>query len=108
MVWARTPSNGDTSARLPLKCGNRPYETEYIHSLNEFYYSLLQAATWTTYDSQVPFIGAALLASAKGDPGKAIELAMECREHGALRKMFKKIDEAIRTSNRPKVRNVVE
>jgi len=78
------------------------YGYSYIGSLNDYYYSLLQAATWTTYDTKVPFIGAAILATAKGSPAVAIDIAMECREKGVLRRRFEALDAAIRASDRPR------
>jgi hypothetical protein len=87
---------------LPLAKGNRPYETDYIRSLNEYYYSLIQAATWTTYDSDVPFIGAAILSTARGNPVVAIDVAMEYRERGVLKRTFEELDYAISSQDRPR------
>jgi hypothetical protein len=101
MTWARGTFK-DYLTRLPLSHGDRPSETDTLRALNEFYYSLLQAVTWTTYSSDVPFIGAAILAAARGDAGEAIRIAMDYRRKGGLRKALGELDRAIRHSDRPK------
>jgi hypothetical protein len=85
MTWAPAPHDGFVEARLPLAQGSRPHENDYIKQLNEYYYSLLQSVTWVTYDSTVPFIGAAILAASGGHPERAMDLALKYRQNATLR-----------------------
>jgi hypothetical protein len=101
MTWARGTFK-DFATRLPLSQGSRPSETDTIRTLNEFYYSLLQAVTWTTYSSEVPFIGSAILAAARGDAAEAIKIAMDYRRKGGLRTALGELDRAIKQVDRPK------
>jgi hypothetical protein len=108
MVWVKAPDDGFAHARLPLARGNRPSETDYIKCLNEYYFTLIQAVTWTTYPSDVPFIGTAILSAAKGNPDVAIEMAMNYRQKGVLKQIFKELDAAARSQDRPYFESIIK
>ena len=101
LVWAESPFGENLHARLPLAKGLRPDETSYVHAMNEYYYSLLEIVSWTTYDQDVPFIGAAVLSAAKGDPQTAFRKALELRQQGGLRREFMKLQSALDRRDRP-------
>jgi hypothetical protein len=100
MVWAlsRTGLHKD---KVILGLDTSPTMPETLTALNEYYYSLVQAATWTSYDTGVPFIGSAILASARGDPRSAIELAMRYRQEGSLMGAFQKLHSVLQAGNKP-------
>lgn len=106
MVWARSSQIGYVP-RLPLAQGSRPNDTDHMRALNEFYYSLLQSVTWTTYSSDVPFIGAAILAAARGRAPEALRIAMDYRKKGKLRKALAELDFAVRQVDRPKFESLL-
>jgi hypothetical protein len=108
MIWVRSPEDGNLRTRLPLEIGHRPDDTEYIRSLNQFYYSLLESVSWTTYSTDVPFIGAAILAKAKGQPNEALSIAMELRTDGKLRSQFARFERAIRKHDRPEFETLLK
>ena len=107
MIWARAPHDGICQARLPLAQGSRLNETDYVNALNEFYYSLLQSVTWTTYSADVPFVGASILAAARGNPRDAIDIALDYREKGFLRKAMFELDLAIQDLDRPRFESLL-
>jgi hypothetical protein len=85
---------------IPLLKDNRPPRTEYLTELNKFYYELLNKLTWAAYDESVPFIGAAILASARGSVRTALDMAMELREAGEIRDNFRWLQDAIKARDR--------
>lgn len=106
-TWVRAPCDGLATARLPLAEDSRPNETDYIKTLNSYYYTILKSVTWTTYCTNVPFVGAAILASTGGDPRDAIEVAMDYRMKGVLRNRFAKLNAAIQESDRPRFESLL-
>jgi hypothetical protein len=100
MTWAlsRAAKGEDSSI---LRTDDRPFFIDSLTTLNEYYYSLVQAATWTTYETGIPFIGAAILAASKGDPHYAVELAMQYRREGSLMKSFQTLHSALQAGNKP-------
>lgn len=108
LIWAQAPDDGLCSARLPLAKGQRPQETDYSKQLNEFYYSLLETISWKTYAGDIPFIGAAVLAKARGDPRIAFEIALGLRSDGGLRARFSELHDAAQRHDRPRFEMIFE
>ena len=108
MIWAREPNDGILQARLPLARGKRPQDTDYVRALNEYYYSLLEVVSWTTYDQDIPFIGAAILSRASGNPSDAFTIALELREKGELRARFVQLHDALQHHDRPKFESLLK
>ncbi len=107
MVWALSRA-GRRADKSTLGMDTRPTMIDSLTTLNEYYYSLVQAATWTAYDTGVPFIGAAILASARGDPSNAIDLAMQYRQEGTLMGAFQKLHSALQAGNKPLFESVLK
>ena len=101
MSWALSRAAKNNGEFL-LGTDDRPSYSDSIAKLNEYYYSLIQAGTWTAYDTGIPFIGAAILASAKGDPHHALELAMQYRREGSLMGAFQKLQSALQAGDKPR------
>jgi hypothetical protein len=108
MICVRTAIDSGTQARLPLAQGSRPDESEYLKAINEYYYSLLHQVTWTRYPNDVPFIGAAILATAKGHAKTALDIALEHRDKGVLRKRLAELDSAVDEGNRPRFESLMK
>lgn len=80
---------------------NEPMENKnYLKEINRFYYQLLNKLTWTTCEDRIPFIGASIIAKANGCPKAAIEIAMEIREKGDIKKAFRDLEFAIDTNDK--------
>jgi hypothetical protein len=108
MTWVRAPRAGNVCIHLPLAQGARTNETDYARQLNEYYYSLIQSITWTTYSSDVPFLGVAILAAAGGNAREAIDIAMDYRKNGVLKKQQEKLNSAIKSLDRPKFESLLQ
>jgi hypothetical protein len=108
LTWVLEPNDGMRSARLPLTKGKRPNEDDYVKKLNEFYYSLLETVSWETYARDIPFIGAAVLAKARGNPKDAFEIALELRNDGKLKETFVTLHDAVQRHDRPRFDTIFE
>ena len=81
--------------RLPLLQDRRTAEAAPLRELSEHYYALLNKVTWAAYDEQVPFIGAAILASARGSVQGAFDLALDLRARGEVLATFRELRQAL-------------
>lgn len=96
------PDDKSARLRLPLLKGSRPGENNYLCLINKIYYELLEKVCWYSYEEGIPFIGAAILAKAKGEPKKAVEIALDYREKGRLRTQWRELSELVQRGERGK------
>lgn len=100
LLAATRPSDGVRRPRMPFVKDMRPDEDEFARLLNEAYYQLLEKTTWHTYDLRIPFVGAAILAKAKGDTEEAFQIALNLRREGSLRREWDKLRKFVQESDR--------
>jgi hypothetical protein len=87
-------------ASLPLLLSARAKEANYLKDLSKFYYELLNKITWAAYDESIPFIGASILAAARGSISDAFKIALEIRDRGEIRDHFRNLQLAINQRDR--------
>ena len=101
------PNEGGKTPRIPLAQGFRPDEDEVALLLNKVYYDILEKTTWYTYDERLPFIGAAILAKAKGVPEAAFEIALKLRNEGNFKQHWGKLRKLVQEGERGKFESML-
>lgn len=107
LIAASWPNKGVKTPRIPLAQGLRPGEDELALLLNKVYYDILEKTTWYTYDERIPFIGAAILAKAKGVPEAAFEIALKLRNEGNFKQQWGKLRKLAQRGERGKFESLL-
>jgi hypothetical protein len=80
LLLERAPTDGQYTAQLPSRRELSQLQNDYMKQFDRAYYTVISLCKYARPDYAFPFIGAAILDSAKGDTKRALSAALEHRE----------------------------
>lgn len=94
--------------QLPYINESLPKEIDVVRQISDFYYRLIRECTWEKHDERLPFLGAAILSKARGNPKDAISIALEFRHKNDFRSDWDELQNAIARRDRPKYKTIMK